>query len=139
MAKFILKDASLTVNNVDLSDHVSEVTVTSSFDKVDVTAMGATNKEYLLGLGDATIEVTFLQDFASSKVDQTLSALAGSNTTFTVVVKPTSGSVTSTNPSFTMTAVLPDYVPIAGKVGDASTMKVTFQNAGTTGITRATT
>ena len=40
MAKFVLKTATVTVNSVDLSDHISSVTVETTYDSVDVTAFG---------------------------------------------------------------------------------------------------
>lgn len=138
MAKVILKDASVTINGVDLSDHVDSVEISEKWDNKDVTSMGATMKQYLLGLGDGSIKVDFFQDFAAASVDATLSALAGSNTTFTVVCKPTSAAVSATNPSYTMTAVLPEYQPLSGKVGDPSKLSVTFMNNGSSGIVRAT-
>jgi hypothetical protein len=55
MAKFVLTNASVSVNGVDLSDHVQSVTVETTRDDVEVTAMGATYKSYLGGLGDANI------------------------------------------------------------------------------------
>lgn len=40
MAVFVLTNASVKINNVDLSDHVSDVTVDMSAADIDVTAMG---------------------------------------------------------------------------------------------------
>lgn len=139
MAKTILRNASVTVNSVDLSNHVRSVTIQESWDVVDVTAMGDTAKTNLLGIADAQVTVEFYQDFAATSVDATLSTLAGSNTPFSVVVKPDTAAVSATNPSYTMQAVLPQYTPVAGQVGNASTMSVTFRNASQTGIVRATT
>ena len=138
MAKHVLKDASIVVNGVNLSDHVSEVTIETSRDEVDVTAMGAVNKMIVAGLGDATITMTVYQDYAAASVDATLFPLSQTNTPFAVVVKPTSAAVSATNPSFTMQALLFDYSPIAGGVGDANTTEVTFRNADQTGLVRAT-
>jgi hypothetical protein len=135
---FILRDASVTVAGTDLSDHVDTVEIAYTYDVVDVSAMGNTQKAKLLGLGDGTITVNFFQDFASSKVDATLYPLLGSNTPFTIVVKPTSATVSATNPSYTMIALLPTYQPLSGKVGAASMANVTFENGDQTGIVRAT-
>jgi hypothetical protein len=139
MAKTILRDVTLSVDGVDLSEHVQQIEFDESWPNVDVTGMGAAFTERLLGIGDASIKVTFFQDFASSEVHDTLQPLAGSNTPFAVVVTPVSGSVSTTNPSFTMQAVLDGYSPVKGKVGDASTMDVTFWNAAQTGVVIGTT
>ena len=124
-----MNDASVTVNSVDLSNHVDSVEVAYSYDDVDITAMGATAKAHALGLRDDKITVTFLQDYAASSVHATRSPLVG-NTGFTVVVKPTSGAVSTTNPKFTATCVMMGYTPISGKVGERSENQVEFQCVG---------
>jgi hypothetical protein len=58
MAITTLTNAQVLVNGVDLSDHVSKVTVDRHRDSVDITAMGATNKTITKGLGDASIRST---------------------------------------------------------------------------------
>lgn len=139
MAKFVLKSATVTVDSVDLSDHISQVTIETTHDEVDVTAFGSTYREILQGLGDATITLSFFQDFATGEVDATLWTHANAGTTFPVTVKPTSASVSSTNPRYDMTGIVLTYNPIDGAVGDASTTEVTIRNASSTGLTRNTT
>ena len=136
MAKHVLKDARVEINGVNLSDHVSSVTVETPRDEVEVTAFGNTAKQYAPGLKDATITVEFFQDYAAASVDATLAPLSDSDTPFQVRVRPTSAAVSATNPEWRMDSLLYDYNPIAGSVGEANTTSVTFRNAGT-GITRA--
>lgn len=138
MGKVVIKDASITINAVNLSNHVSKVTVATQFNKVDVSSMGDTFMEYLQGLGDATITVDFFQDFDSGEVDDTLWPLMISGSVFPIVVKPTSAAVSATNPSYTMSAILLTYDPIDASIGAASTTSVQFQNAGTAGVVKAT-
>lgn len=140
MGKEILRDVSVTINGVELSDHASSVAVNSSKDLVETTSFGATYKSNLIGLGDASFDVTFYQDFDAASVDATLSPLHNTQAVFQVVIKPRSGVVSATNPSFTMpAAVLPEFSPLNGGVGEASTTDVSFQNAGQLGIVRSTT
>lgn len=125
MAVFVLTDAAVTVNSVDLSDYVTAVTLNYEKDSVEVTAMGATGHKFTGGLQNISLDVTFNQDFAASQVAATLDALVGSTTT--VVVKPTSAAVGATNPSYTITdAFLAATQPVAGSVGDLATMSVSF-------------
>jgi len=135
MATFVYTDASVVVNSVDLSDHVKSCTLNYEAEMLDDTVMGDTTRSNMAGLLNWSIDVDFLQDFASAKVDATLFTLVGA-AAFTVVLKPTSGSVSSTNPSFTGTAVLESYPPMTGGVGDIETVSVTFRSAGT--LARAT-
>jgi hypothetical protein len=125
VAVFVLTDAAVTVNSVDLSDYVTSVTLNYEKDSVEVTAMGATGHKFTGGLQNISLDVTFNQDFAASQVAATLDALVGSTTT--VVVKPTSAAVGATNPSYTISdAFLAATQPVNGSVGDLATMSVSF-------------
>lgn len=139
MAKFVLKDAMVVINAVDLSDHVSSVTIESTRPEVPVTSMGDDFAVFIAGIGDASVTVAFFQDFAAAEVDATLWPLSTTDTPFTVAVRPTSGAISTTNPEFQMTALMFGYSPIAGDVGSASTTEVTFRNAAQTGLVRDTT
>jgi hypothetical protein len=135
MATFVYTDASVVVNSVDLSDHVKSCTLNYEAEMLDDTVMGDTTRSNIAGLLNWSIDVEFLQDFAAAKVDATLFSLIGA-AAFTVTVKPTSGSVSATNPSFSGSAVLESYPPMSGSVGDLETASATFRSAGT--LARAT-
>jgi hypothetical protein len=139
MAKFVFKDASITVNGVNLSDHANQVTVEDSAAEVDLTGFtSAGYSEFGQGLKDASITVTFFQDYASGSVDATLATLYSGGSAGTVVVKPTSATVSGTNPTYTMTGRLFSYAPIGGAVGDAAVIQCVFRHSGTAGVVRAT-
>jgi hypothetical protein len=132
MAKQVLTDAFVLVNGVNLSDHTRSVTTNDERASVDVTAMGATNTQVSKGLGDASIEIEFYQDFAAASVHATLQPLVGSTTPVAVEVRATSGARSATNPAILLSqAFLMNYTGLDGSAGDASTMKATFRNAGT--------
>ena len=135
--KIILDDASITVDGVDLSDHGNHVEITSEKEERDVTGFGASSREIALGLGDGSIAITFLQDFAAGSVDATLWPIHSNKSAVVVVIKPTSSAVAANNPSYTMTGVIPSYSPLNGDVGAESTIDVTFRNAAQAGIVRA--
>lgn len=129
MAVIVLKNASVTINSVDLSDHVKSVTITYSAEVLDSTAMGATSKGKVAGLLDWNAEVEFLQDYAADKVDATLFPLVGA-AAFAIHIKPDAGAIAETNPDFTGNAILPEYTPIAGTVGELMAVSVTFEGDG---------
>ena len=125
MAVFVLRDASLTVNSVNLSTYVTSITLNYEVDQIETTGMGASGHVYTGGLQNNSLDVTLNQDFAASTVAPTLDALIG--TTTTVVVKPTSGATSATNPSYTIAnAFLAAVQPVSGSVGDLSSMSITF-------------
>lgn len=134
MATFAFTDASVVVNSVDLSDQVRQVTLTVSADELDDTAMGDTYRSRIGGLKDWSVSLEFNSDFAGTEVDDTLWPLLG--TTTTITIKPTSGSVSATNPSYSGSVLVSQVNPIGNSVGDLATVSVTWNGAGT--LTRAT-
>lgn len=135
MAVFLNNGVSLTVNSVDLSDHVTAVTINRTFDELEVTAMGDSGHKYVKGLEASSITIDFLNDTATGEVLQTLQAAWGTNVT--VVVKQTSGAVSATNPSYTMTCLVNNTTDINGAVADLSTQSVTWNVSGTIAIATA--
>jgi len=134
MAKLVLNNASVTVNSVDLSDYVTQVTIVTDVNEVPTTAMGDTAITRVGGLKDSSISIDWQQDYAASKVEATLYPLIGSTTT--IVVKAVDAAVSVTNPSYTMTALIASHSPVAGAVGELSTFSVTYPISGE--ITKAT-
>lgn len=125
MAVLVLTNAYITVGGTDLSDHANTVTVNYEIDSVEVTAFGDTGHKFTGGLQNNSIEVTFHQDYATSKTEATLYPLVG--TTTTVVVKPNGSTTSATNPSYTLSsAFLASHAPVAGGVGELAATSVTF-------------
>lgn len=125
MAKIVLTDASITINSVALSDLANSVTINYEVDSVEVTAFGDTGHKFTGGLQNLSVEVALMQDYAATKTEATIYPLVG--TTTTLVIKPTSGAVSATNPSYTITgAFLASHTPVAGAVGELSMTTLTF-------------
>lgn len=139
MAKFVATDVKTTINGQDFSDHIAAVTLDISADEIETTAFGAGWRSRVAGLKDGSITLDFHQDFAttgSGAVDSTIWTAFGSQAT--VVVTPTSGTVSATNPSYTGVFLVSQTQPIASTVGDLATMSVTWPLASGSGITRGT-
>lgn len=134
MASFAFTDASVTINSVDLSDHVRSVTLNIEAEDLEDTAMGDTFRSRIGGLKDWSIDIEFNQDFAASEVDATIFPLLG--TVVEVIVVPTSSSVSATNPSYKGNVLVSEYNPLDGSVGDLATTSVSWPGAGA--LTRAT-
>lgn len=121
------------INSVNLSDHISSITIDTKDDIVETTAFGSTAKTRVAGLVDNSVSIEFMQDFASANVEATIFPLLGSTTT--VVVSPTSSSVSSTNPTYTFTALVSEWQPLKGQIGALATASVSWPISGT--ITKA--
>lgn len=135
MAVGPITNAYVSVNGVDLSDHVVKITTEDSRDKLDITAMGATSKVYTKGLGDANVTITFLQDTAAAKVHATLSPLIASTTPFTLELRQANSARSATNPAFLMSALIFTYPFMDVSVGDVSNIDIEFSNAAQAGVT----
>jgi hypothetical protein len=133
MAVFLNNGVVLTVNAVDLSNHVTAVTINRSFDELEVTAMGDSGHKFIKGLEASSITIDFLNDTATSNVLQTLQAAWGTNVT--VTVKQTSAATSATNPLYTMTCLVNNTTDINGSVADLSTQSLTFNVSGTIAVT----
>lgn len=134
MAKFAATDYKIVVGGVNLSTNLNSVELSIEADDLETTAFGGEWRTRVGGLKTGSITLSFLQDFGAGSVDATLYPLF--NTLATVVITPTSGSVSSTNPSYTAVALVNQYMPFASSVGDIATLSVTWPTSGT--ITRAT-
>ena len=134
MANMVLRDAYVSLNSVNLSSLVRQVTLSYSAELQDDTAMGDTARSRIGGLKDWSLQIEFFQDYGTSLVDQTLFSLVGS--TFAVEVRPTSSSASATNPKFTGTGILESYQPVGGTVGENLMAPVSISGVGA--LTRGT-
>ena len=124
MAVFVLTDASVTINTVDLSSDVTNITFTYEKDQVETTAMGATGHVFTGGLQNLSVAIEMNQDLAAGKVFDTLWSAVGSGSN-TLVVK--SLSTGTPNPTLTVSnSFLPSAPVIQGATGDLAKTSVTF-------------
>ena len=134
MAKFVAIDYKVTINGTDFSSSINSVDLSIESAEVETTAFGSTFTTRVGGLKSASITLDFHQDFGSSSVDSVLFPLL--NSLATVVLVPTSGTVSATNPSYTAVCLVNQYQPFASAVGDLATLSVTWPTSGT--VTRGT-
>ena len=124
MAIFLSNGVVVTLNSVDLSDHVTSATINRSFDELEVTAMGDTAHKFVKGLEASTVTIDFLNDTAASETLQTLQAAWG--TTVPLTLKQTSAAISATNPEYQTTVLVNNTTDINGAVADISTQSITF-------------
>ena len=134
MPKFVAIDYKVTINGTDFSSSINSVDLSIESAEVETTAFGSTFTTRVGGLKSASITLDFHQDFGSASVDSVLFPLL--NSLATVVIVPTSGTVSATNPSYTALCLVNQYQPFASAVGDLATLSVTWPTSGT--VTRGT-
>jgi hypothetical protein len=134
MAVFLNNKVGIKVNSVDLSDHVTSVTLNRAFDELEVTAMGDSSHKFVKGLESGSVTIDFLNDTASANVLATLQAAWG--TTVTVVLLQEKGTaVSATNPLYTFSVLVNNTTDINGAVGDIGTQSVTWNCNSTIAVT----
>jgi hypothetical protein len=134
MARIVLTDAKVTINSVNLSDHIASVSLSITNDVVETSAFSsAAAKTRVAGLQDNSVTLEFHQDYATSNVEATIYPLLGTNTT--IVVSPTS-TVSASSPSYSFSATVSEWTPLNGGVGELATASVTWPISGA--ITKAT-
>ena len=138
MAKIVLVNPVITVNSVDLSDHIASVTITKSINEVTTTAFSSSATAGVTrvgGLEDSSIALSVHQDFATgSNVEAIIWPLTG--TTTAVTIKPVNSTTTSTNPIYSATVLVTEWTPVNGAVGDLTTADITWPVSGV--ITKST-
>lgn len=134
MARIVLTNASITFASTDISSYVSSVTLSTSLDVVDTTSFGNTSRTRVAGLADNQITLEFFQDFASGTLESVVFPLIG--TSSAMIVKPVAGSTTTVNPQYAFNALVVEWQPLSGAVGELATASVTWPISGA--ITKTT-
>lgn len=124
MAKFVALDYDIEVGGVDRTSDIAAVTLEVSAAEQEITAFGDTFVQRISGLKDASISIDFHQDFGSGGIDSVFFEQLG--LTVLVKVRPNSGAVSATNPSYEATFLVTSYSPFASSVGDLATFSVSF-------------
>ena len=111
MAIYLDNNVGLKIATVDLSEYVTSITLTQTFDEVETTSMGSFSHVYSKGLESSTLAVDFLNDWAAAKVQATLQAAYG--TSVTAIVIPVKGTaVSAANPTYTMSILVNNLTPV---------------------------
>jgi hypothetical protein len=134
LAKFVATDYKVTINGTNLSTSLASVELPIEIDEQETTSFGSEWRTRIAGLKSGSITLEFHQDFAAGALDSILWPLLGTNAT--VVVVPTSGTVTSSNPSYSGSFLVTQYTPYASTVGDLATVSISWPLSGA--LTRAT-
>lgn len=134
MPRLVLTNASVVLASTDISQYITSISLNSTYDIVETTAFGNTAKTRVAGLADNSVTFEFNQDYATSAIEQTIYPLLG--TAATVVAKPVAGTTTTINPQYTFSALISEWTPLNGSVGELATASVTWPISGA--ITKAT-
>lgn len=139
MARIVLTDAYVVFASTDISAYVTSVTLSSTLDVVETTGMSNTSRTRVAGLRDNQVVLELNQDFASGALEALVypsDATTKIGTAVAMEIRPTSGSVTTTNPKYTFNALITEWQSLSGSIGELATVSVTWPISGA--ITKAT-
>ena len=142
MAKLVLTNANITFQALDfsvippvpvgtvtdLSDHIASISLATQYDLVETTQFGQTSKQFVAGLAANTVTFEFYQDYAVNSVEATIYPLLG--TAVRCVVKPITTAVSVNNPRYSFNALVSEWTPLNGAVGELTTANVTWPISG---------
>jgi len=132
LAKLVLTDSKITINGTDCSTNIAAVTINVTAAEVETTAFGQGAVTRVGGLQDNSVTLSMHNDY--SAIEGLVYPLIGS--TAQIIVKPNGTAVGTANPSYTMQALVTEWTPVNGAVGELNTADVTWPVSGT--VTKAT-
>jgi len=138
MAKFIGRNVRVKVGSTELTDHIASVEVTETVDEIEVTALGSAARQRISGLKDASVTISFHQDYDASSVNATLAGVFGGTSTVTVLAGTalTQGTAAANSPLYTIPVLCSQQSLISAQTGDLSTFDITWPATGE--ITKST-
>lgn len=133
MARIVLTNVDVEIAGVNLSDFISSVSLSSTYDAVETTAFGGGNvpaaaRTRQAGLVDNSVTFDFHQDFAAGEVEATIYPLLG--TVIQVKIQPTNAAISVDSPQYVFSALCSEWTPVNGAVGELATASVTWPISG---------
>jgi hypothetical protein len=124
MARIVLTNAQVVFGTTDISQYVTSVTLNTTYDVVETTAFGDTARKRVAGLADNSIALEFNQDYATGALEATIYPTLG--TAVSMTVRP----VASVSPAYAFSALVSEWTPLGGAVGELATASVTWPISG---------
>ena len=133
MARIVLTNVDVEIAGVNLSDYISSVSLSSTYDVVETTAFGGGNvpqaaKSRQAGLVDNAVTFEFHQDYAAGEVEATIYPLLG--TLAAIEIQPVNAAVSVDSPKYNFQALISEWTPVNGAVGELATASVTWSISG---------
>lgn len=124
---------TVIAGSTTISDHISTVSLNREVEAVFITAMNDTVQNAIAGIEVSSVSLEVFNDFAASQVNSVFEDALG--TKLAIKLIPVTGSVTATNPSYSMSCLITNWTPISGQTDGAMTASVTLP---VTAITKST-
>jgi hypothetical protein len=133
MAIFMGNQVAVIVGTTTISTFVSSVALNREVEAVEITSMTNTSRNYIGGLEASSLSLELFNDFAAASVNSLFEDALG--TKLNIKLIPVTGTVSATNPSYTMSCYIGSWQPIQATPDSPSTASVTFP---VTALTKST-
>jgi hypothetical protein len=132
MAIFMGNKVHVKAGTTTITTFVSTVSLSREIDAVEITAMTDTVQNLIGGIERPSVSLEVYNDFAASSVNGIFEDALGSKLALELI--PVSGTVSSTNPRYSMSVLVSQWQPINGQQ-DVATASITLP---VTALTKAT-
>jgi hypothetical protein len=127
MARIVLTNVAVTFGTTDISSYVTSVTLSTTLDVVETTAFGNTARTRVAGLADNSVSLEFNQDYAAGALEAVINGTTSTvGTAVSMTVRPVAGS----SPAYSFSALISEWTPLNGAVGELATASVTWPISG---------
>lgn len=128
MPKQVAKNWFVSFNGTDISNSVETVSLGRTRGNGEITAFGDDYEKWAPGLKAFSFSAGMFQDYDAAAIESILEPLYSAGTIFTIIVRPDTGVVSTSNPQFTFTAFITD-LPIDGTLKSVEKMTMTVSNS----------
>jgi len=139
MARLVLTNAYVVFASNDISQYVTSVSLSTSVDVIETTGLGSSARTRVGGLFDNQITLEFNQDFADNALEELINgtslATTTVGTTVAMEIRPVNTTVSASNPKYTFNALISEWQPLSGAVGELVSVSASWPISGV--ITKA--
>jgi hypothetical protein len=139
MPRLVLTNAYVVFASSDISEFVTSVGLSTSVDVIETTGLGSSARTRVGGLFDNSLTLELNQDFADNSLEELVNGTSLGTTkvgtSVAMEIRPVNGAVSATNPKYTFNALIAEWQPLSGAVGELATISVTWPISGA--ITKA--
>ena len=133
MAIFMGNKVAVIVGTTTITTSVSAVSLSREIDAVEITAMTDSVQNLIGGIERPSVSLELYNDFASGAVNSLFEDALGTKLAMQLI--PVSGTVTATNPRYSMSVLVSQWQPINGVLDGPATVSITLP---VTAISKAT-
>ena len=124
MAIFMGNKVAVIAGGTTISTFVSSVSLSREIDSVEITAMTDTVQNIIGGIERPSVTLEVFNDFAASSVNSIFEDALGTKLALQLI--PVTGTVSATNPRYSMSVAVLQWQPINGSIDSPATASITL-------------